>query len=220
MSETFGSNGSGPTARDVVAGAMRDMGLIGLADAPEPEELQYGIDQLDLMLKSLAAEGLVPWADEESQVTFAAGENEAVLTPRPVEVSEASLVMSATYQRKLYRWGAGEYGNIPNKTQRGDPVRFDLRFTPMDVRMRLWPVPNKGVTIAYTYVREIEKVAANTSLDVPVIWGDAIRKMLKARLLAFKPDGVPQYVMMEAEIAKQKLLDFGRPESYVLGPMY
>jgi hypothetical protein len=217
MSIVLGTTAQGQTARDVVTGAMRDLGIISLGEQADGEELSYGIAQLDLMLKALAAEGLNPWTEEDGEVTFAAGEYEATVTPRPAEVSEARLVMSTTYQRALYRWGSGEYNSIPSKTQRGAPIRYDLRQTATEARLRVWPVPNVPTTIAYTYVRVIEPVSAGTVLDVPEMWNDAIRKMLKARLTAFMPEGLPQYVLVEAEIAKQRLLDFGRPESYVLG---
>lgn len=219
MSLVVGTTGTGETARDVVMGAMRDLGVIGLADEPEAEELRYGLNQLDLMLRALAAEGLVPWTSEDGQATFEAGEAEAVLTPRPAAVSEARF-LSTGYQRSLFRWEAGEFAMIPNKVQRGTPVRFEIRENPTEVRMRLWPVPNAPTTIAYSYTREIEPVSASSVIDVPAMWGDALRKMLKARLTPFMPEGLPQYVLVEAEIAKQRLLDFERPESYQLGPQY
>jgi hypothetical protein len=219
MSIVLGTTAEGTTARDVVTGAMWDLGIISLGEQADGEELAYGLTQLDLMLKALAAEGLNPWTEEEGEVSFAAGEYEATMTPRPAEVSEARLVMSGTYQRSLYRWGSGEYNSIPSKTQRGTPIRYDLRQTATEARLRVWPVPNVPTTVAFTYTRAIENVDAGTVLDVPEMWNDAIRKMLKARLTAFMPEGLPQYVYVEAEVAKQRLLDYGRPESYVLGPM-
>lgn len=210
---------NGITARDIVTGAMRDLGIIGLTESADDEELRYGLEHLDLLLKALAAEGARPWMDDEAVVSFSAGQVEAELVPRPVEVADASVVMSPVYQRKLWRWNAGEYADIPNKAQRGTPVRYDLRFSPQTIYMRLWPVPNVATDVVYTYTREIADVAANSEVDIPQMWGLALRSMLMARLTAFMPQGMPDWVIMQAEIAKQRVLDFDRPESYQMGPL-
>jgi len=201
------------TARDVVAGAMRDLGIIGLAETPEAEELSYGLDQLDMLLKELAAEGLASWTIEESTVSFAAGEREVVLTPRPVEVLDASYVMP-TYERAMKRWNDGEYSALPNKAQQGYPVGYQIRFTATEVLMRLWPVPNAATTISYSYTRVLQDVAASSPIDVPQMWIGAVRQMLAARLSTFGP--ISPDVYGKAELAKTRLLDFNRPEAYTL----
>ena len=210
MSITFSQ-----TARDVVTGAMRDLGIIPLSENPDAAELDYGVDQLNLMLKGLAAEGLTPWTDSEATAVVLAGTNTVTLDPRPVEVSDARVVDS--FERYMQRWTGGEYADIPNKAQVGVPVAYEILHTPSTVQMRVWPVPQSDTTIAYSYQRVIEDVDANTPLDVPQLWAEAIREMLKARLTAFGP--VPDIVNARAEMMKRKLLDYSRPESYQLGPM-
>lgn len=202
------------TARDVVTGAMRDLGIIQLTETPAAEELDYGVEQLNLMFKSLAAEGITPWTDVEATAEFGIGVSTVTLAPRPADVTEAGLVVSASYERPLTRWSAGEYSDIPNKAQRGTPLAYSILRTPTAVQMRLWPVPSASSTIGYTYTRVIEDVDANMVLDVPQMWGEAIREMLKARLTAFGP--VPDTVLMRAEMLKRQLLDYDRPESYFI----
>lgn len=204
------------TARDVVTGAMRDLGVVPLGDDPEAEELDYALDQLNLMLKSLAVEGITPWTDVETTVVISAGTSTVTLTPRPADVTEASVVVSASYERPMTRWSAGEYSDVPNKVQSGSPLAYEVRRTPTAVTMRVWPVPATDTTVGYTYTRVIEDVAASTVLDVPQMWGEAIREMLKARLTAFGP--VPESVVMRAEMLKRQLLDYDRPESYFIEP--
>lgn len=204
------------TARDMVIGAMRDLGVIGLADEPEAAELDYGVRQLDLMLKALAVEGVSPWTEVETTASFGAGVSTVVLSPRPADVIDASLVVSATYERPLTLWTAGEFSDIPNKTQSGAPLAYILTATPTAVSMRVWPVPTTTTTIRYSYTRVIEDVVAGSVLDVPQMWGDAIGEMLKARLTAFGP--VPQSVIMRAEMLKNQLLDYDRPSSYFIEP--
>lgn len=203
------------TARDVVAGAMRDNGIIGLGEVPDADELDYGIDQLNMMLKELAADGLTPWTLVEATATFPAGTKEVALSPRPVDVSDASFVLPQGYSRVLKRWNDGEYSSLPNKNQSGYPVGYEIRYTTTGVTMRLWPVPNATATIEYTYTRVLEDVQASDPLDIPQMWIGALRNMLSARLSAFGPIG--QDVYAKAEIARTKLLDFNRPEQYVMG---
>lgn len=210
MSITFSQ-----TARDVVTGAMRDLGIIRLGAAPKAAELAYGIEQLDLMLKALAIEGLSPWTDEETSVTFLAEQSEVTLTPRPAEVSEARVIYAGGYSRVLRRLSSGEYDRYPNRAQSGIPVAFEIRQTTTAVKMRVWPVPTASTEISYSYSRFVEDVSENTPLDLPQVWGMAIREMLKARLTAFGP--VDPAVEMRAEMMKLRLLDFARPESYQVG---
>lgn len=204
------------TARDVVVGAMQDLGVIALGETPDADELQYGIDHLDMILKELAAEGASPWSDMDGSVVFGVGIREVMLVPRPAQVSDASIVYP-TFQRQLFQWSSGEYEAIPNKAQPGVPVRYDLRLKPDGVYMRVWPVPDVATTVDYSYTRVLEDVEATTPLDLPQMWSGAIRKMLKARLTVFQPDGMPAQVLAEAEIAKNQLLDYARPEQYILG---
>lgn len=202
------------TARAIVSGAMRDLGILGLAEDAEAEELAYGLDQLDMLLKELAAEGLTSWTAEEATVTFPAGVREMVLSPRPAEVMDASSVMSA-YEHPMKRWNDGEYSALPNKAQQGYPVGYQIRFSATDVSMRLWPVPNVETTISYSYTRVLEDVVAGSPLDVPQMWIGAMRQMLAARLTTYGP--ISPDVYGKTELAKTRLLDFNRPESYTLG---
>lgn len=204
------------TARDVVVGAMRDLGVIGLSEMPGADELAYGIEQLNLLLRGLAADGVTPWTDVETTVDFPAATGVVTLDPRPVDVLEARLAVSASYSRPLTRWTAGEYDLIPDRTQSGVPLAYEILHAPDAVEMRIWPVPSEDVTIAYSYQSVIADVDAGEELAVPQVWGEAIREMLKARLTAFGP--VPDDVKMRAAMLRQQLVDFDRPASYFIEP--
>ena len=200
------------TAREVVAGALRDMGIVALGRDPKAHELAYGVEQLNLLMKELAADGIAPWSASPGVALFAAGVAEVTLSPRPVEVSEARVLTG--YFRLLRRLGAGEYEAYPNQTQPGTPVAYDIRHTPAGVAMRVWPVPNVAMDVHYSYTRALEDADPSQPLDLPQIWGSAIREMLKARLTAF--GAVDPMVEARAEMMKRRLIDFGRPESYTL----
>lgn len=207
------------TARDVVTGAMRDLGVLALGRDPKAAEMTYGIEQLNLLLDELAAEGASPWAEEDGSVTLTANDGEVVLEPRPVAVSNARLLMAPNgHVRPLHRLNAGEFDAYPNPQQRGLPVTYEVREMAEGVSMRVWPVPSVATTIYYSYTRSLQEVEETTPLDLPQVWGSAIREMLKARLTAFGP--VDPNVERRAEFMKRKLLDYARPESYQIGPAY
>lgn len=202
------------TARDVVIGAMRDLGIIAPDDVPTAAEFAYGIEHIDLMLKDLAQEGVFPWTDMEGTVTIPANTNTVALTPNPVEVSSAEVTMPGTYgyTRPLFRWSDGDYSTLPVKNQRGLPIKFDTIQTPTGMSLRVWPVPTVDTVVSYTYSRMIEDVQEGEVLDVPQEWGMAMRAMLKQHLTAYGP--VPPEVVMKAEMARQRLIDASRPDSY------
>lgn len=207
------------TARDVVIRAMRHRKILAIRQQPAAAELEYGIETLNLILKRLAAKGVSPWIDVDGSVVIPADTVSVALSPRPIDVLEARLSVSPTYQRTLTRWEQGDYATLPNPLQRGDPLIYSLRFAPDGVTMRVWPVPVADRTIAYSYQRVIEDVDANTALDVPQMWQDAVVRMLAAALDSFGGD--PMHIAKlesDAVVAESELLDFDRPSSYFIEP--
>lgn len=202
------------TARDVVQDVMQDRGLISLGASVTAEELSYGLVKLNDLLKGLAVEGVSPWTNVEGSATITADTASVVLDPRPIDVLEARLTVSATYERPLTRWEHGEYVTLPNKAQTGDPLIYTIEHTPTQVSMVVWPVPSTDQTITYSYDRVIEDVEASTVLDVPQLWGRAIKDMLAAELTAF--EDVPPAVEAKAMLARRSVLDHSRPESYTI----
>jgi hypothetical protein len=222
------------TARDVVTGALRDLGVVAVGRDPKAAEMTYGIDQLNLLLAELAAEGASPWAQEDGvaefwidgtilmpapdgglnpvEVAVQVPVGEVVLDPRPRAVSNARLSLASSHMRPLHRLSAGEFDLYPNPQQRGVPVAYEVREKAEGVSLRVWPFPDKPLMIYYSYTRALEDVEETTPLDLPQVWGSAIREMLKARLTAFGP--VDPAIEARAEFMKRKLLDHARPESY------
>lgn len=201
------------TARDVVLLAYQDRS-IAEPDDVQAGELSYGITKLNLILKALEAEGVLPWTSAETTAVVPSGSSLVTLDPRPAGVLEARLQVTPTYQRPLTRWSNGEYDEIPNKAQSGEPLAYEVIQTPADMQVRVWPVPTADTTLVYSYQRVIEDVEPGTVLDVPQRWLLAVGKMLQAELKGFGP--IPIDVMADAERAKMELLDYDRPESYMI----
>lgn len=206
------------TGRDIVTRAMRDRGVLALDEDPEAHELDYGIQTLNLYLKSLGAKGVTPWTDEVGSFSTVVAQAEYALTPRPLAVNEARIAMSATYQRPLSSIGAGEYRAYPNKAQAGDPVVFTSKVTPIGTSIVLWPVPSSVRTIHYSYSRVIEDVSENAVLDMPQMWTEAVQKILAVKMTAFGDTPVLPQLAAEAAMLERQLLDYDRPDYYVFEP--
>ena len=205
------------TGRDIVTRAMHHRKVLAIRQQPTAAELDYGVETLNLILKRLAAKGVSPWIDTDGSATITANVAAVVLSPRPINVLEARLAVSPTYQRPMTMWEQGEYATLPNPLQSGEPLIYSLRFSPADVTMRVWPIPTGSRTILYSYQRVIEDVDKNTALDLPQTWADAIVKMLAADLGTFGGDPTHNdKIDAEAAIAEAELLDFARRDSYFL----
>lgn len=204
------------TAGDVVKRAMQARRCLALGRTPTAAELEYGLERLNQLFKTLAGDGIGPEVDTTATIT--ADVAEVILAPRPADVLSASLVVSATNQRLLYRWEPEQYKELPNKTQSGEPSVYSLRQTVTATYLRVWPVPTANRTINYSYTRTIEDVVAATALDVPQEWLEAIEAMLAIRLIAFanaNPDLAALAVMHE-----RRLYDWSRPEKYTFESGY
>ena len=171
------------TARDVVKQAMSLIGVLGAGVEPNADDAETARIHLNMMLKSMQADGCNLWRETEDSVTFAADDGAVDLDPRVIDVMEARIVLSSTYERSLAQWGWGEYVTYPNKTASGDPVVFTIRKQRGVTEMRVWPVPSVERVIRYTCARVIEDVAdlAN-DIDVPQEWLETVVYNLAARL--------------------------------------
>lgn len=205
------------TGRELVTKAMQDRQVLALGETPAGEELQYGLDTLNLFLKSLCARGASPWSEVEGVATAVAGSADIALSPRPLGVEEARLSLSASYQRPMTFMERGEYLTLPNKAQPGEPLIYSLKFTVSDVEMTVWPVPTVNRQILYTYSRVIEDATADNPVDLPQMWTEAVQKILTVKMTAFADPPNIQQLMADAAALEAQLLDFDRPASYTIG---
>jgi hypothetical protein len=198
------------TAGDIVKRAMQARRCLALGRTPTAAESEYGLERLNQLLKTLAGDGIGP--EIETTATITANVAEVALSPRPADVLSVSLVVSSTNHRLLTYWESEAYKELPNKTQSGEPSMWTLRKTQTATYLRVWPVPTANRTIAYSYTRTLEDVAAATALDVPQEWLEAIEMMLAIRLTAFANNN-PDLVGL-AQMHERRLYDWSRPDSY------
>lgn len=203
--------------------AAQEIGAIGVGEALTAEEYLDMLPRLSWMLKSWQSLGANLWRETEGMVTVLAGDATTVLDPTVIDVIEARLIQTSTFERPLQRWERGEYMAFPNKAQPGFPTGYYIDKQRASVSMSVWPVPYADTDIRYTYARVIEDVTDGTQeIDVPQQWLETVWVNLAARCAnmfgATRLDpGTVAEVKSRAAQLEQQLLDMDRPASIFMG---
>lgn len=223
---TSGTTTSTLTAQQIANYAAEELGVISPDEQLTGEEMTLAVSRLNWMLKSWQAKGVNLWRETSGTVTFPADTATVSLSPFVIDVSEARLVQSSTFERPLTRWERGGYEAFPNKTQPGWPTGFYLNKQRAAVTMTLWPVPVEEATVLYSYSRVIEDVTDPTQeIDVPQMWLETVWMCLAARITgifgvnSIDPNTAADVKGRAAEL-EQELLNNDRPSSIFMGPVY
>ena len=210
------------TARSVIQRAYEVLGVYGASDTVEADDAELARVLLNAMLKSWQSDGCNLWREEEDTLTVPVSTASVTMDPRVIDVLEARVEMSSTYERPLARWEWGEYVAVPNKAAPGVPAAFVLRKERAQTVFRVWPVPTAETTIHFTAARVIEDVTAlDDELDLPQEWLECVIYNLAAKLaIPHARVGTP-----EAQAAKQEgaalyaqMRDMDRPASVFFQP--
>jgi hypothetical protein len=211
---------------EVIAAAMRELGVLAIGENPTAAETQEGIRSLNWMLKSWAANGVNLWRETDGAVTFPAGTATVELDPFCIDVLEARLVQSNTFERPMQRWENGQYLQIPNKTNPGSPTAYTLTRTIDTISMTVWPVPFEDMDVLYSYARvPYDVLDGAETLDVPQEWTETVYLGLAARMAqmlgATRIDpATAQIVAARFADLETKMLDQDRPASVYMGSAY
>lgn len=210
------------TARDLIKGALE---LIGVADNHEDaDSYATALRQMNWMLKTMQADGCNLWREDEKSITWTAGNQVQTLTPNIMDILDARVVISSTFERTLGRFERGDYVVLPNKAASGAPTLYSFQKRTGNAKMNVWPVPTTDTTINLTVARVIEDVTdLNQTLDLPQEWQETIVYQLADRLC--EPFSVAlSQPMVAAEVKKRAselytmLRDYDRPTSIFFKP--
>lgn len=214
------------TASQLIELAMKELGLLSSGEEPTGEEYDDALSAVNWMLKSWQSRGMTSWRDTNGSVVFPANTASMVLTPYCLDVVDARLVQTSTFERPLQRWERAQYRQLPNKAQPGWPTAYMISKTDGAITMSLWPVPNVSMTVLYGYARIIEDVTdGSQTIDVPQEWlelaylGLAVRLAPLFGVTRLDPAAV-QSVAQRAATLEQLLLDQDRPASVYMGSAY
>jgi len=226
VADTSGLTSGLMSAGDMITAAMQELGILSAGETPDGDDTILGLRVLNWMLKSFAARGVNLWREEQGSVAFPAGVATIQLDPFCLDIMEARLVQSSTFERPLQRWEGGQYRQIPNKGQRGYPTAFYVAKQTNSLTLTLWPVPSTDSTVLYTYSRVTQDVTdAAQNLDIPQEWTETVYLALASRLAStfgvtrIDPNTV-KLVAQRAAAYEQLLLDQDRPSSVFMGSAY
>ncbi len=219
---TSGTISTLSTARDLIAGSLQ---LIGVSDNHvDADSYALAFQHLQWMLKTMQADGLNMWRIGEQTVTWTAGNQSQTLDPNVIDIQDARVVISSTFERTLGRFEYGDYVVLPNKAASGAPTIYSFRKQTGSAKVYVWPVPTATTTIHLTTARVIEDVTdLSETLDLPQEWQETIVYNLAQRLLMpfsvnESQPRVAQMVTGMAAALYQKLSDMDRPSSVFFKP--
>lgn len=219
---TSGSIGQLSTVRDLIAGALR---VIGVADNhQDAASYDDAMQHLQWMLKSMQSDGINMWRIDEESVLWLAGNQVQTLTPNIINIQDARVVISSTFERTMGRFEYGDYVVLPNKDAIGAPTIYTFQKRTGDAQMYVWPVPSVDTTLHLTVARVIEDVTdINQTVDLPQEWEETVVYNLADRLLdvfsvSESQPNVAARVTRRAAALYQKLMDMDRPGSVYFQP--
>ncbi len=220
---TSGTINTISTVRGLIKGAFE---LCGVSDNHEAaDDYDMALRHLQWMLKSLQADGVNMWRIETISVNWPSGAQSRtfgtdIVTPSNViDVQDARVVISSTFERTLGRFEYGDYVVMPNKAASGAPTIYTFLKRTGGAKLYMWPVPTETTAINLTIARVIEDVTSiNQTVDLPQEWQETIVYNLAKRMLApFSVwEGQPRTAAMISEQADRlyrALSDADRPAS-------
>jgi hypothetical protein len=212
---TSGTTTGLATAGDIVRRALELIQVFDPGEEVTPADMATGLKHLNWMLKAMQGDGCNLFRDERITITWPGGTVEGSLSPSVIDVIDVRFQQSSTFERQLSRWERGEYNQIPNKAQAGDPLAYTVIKRTGAIRMSVWPVPADDVTLNCDVARVIEDVTAHTqNVDVPQEWTEAVIYNLADRLAPVF--GVQSPVTDRALALYVMMRDADRPGSYFL----
>ncbi len=177
------------TARDVVKGALRLIGVISSADEPSAEEADDALTAMNQMLASWAASrytsASVPqssFALTSGDSTYTIGSGGDINTVRPTTIYSAHITQGGI-DYPLQVITLGEYEDIADKTTTGAiPEVICIRPGYPLATIHLYPAPGSGCTLVLDKIAPATDLTLNDTMPYPPEWMRAIRYNLAGEI--------------------------------------
>jgi len=211
---TSGTTAWSLTAQEIIDTALVENRIIGPGRSATSRESTECLKRLNGILKSWRGAGhLVAQAD----VTVPANDPSGTLPDYIYEITAARLVVSATYERELSRYGRTEYMSLPNKATSGEPVLFYAENQRESPALYVWPVPTTQSTVRIDYTRMPETVTALTqTVDWPEEYNEVLFTNLAVRCAGIFGRQPNPELIDRAGYLRRIMEDDERPESYYM----
>lgn len=173
---------------------------------------------LQLMVKSLAAQGLHLWKRNSVSITLTAATATYTFGPSNWTSSKVLRLLdvnikdtSSSIETPLTGLSLTEYEQLSNKTTTGTPVQYYFNPYRATSTITLWPVPDTSAaankTLEVVYQSHFEDMtSSSTEFDFPIEWMDAIVYQLAVRIAPFFGYPLDKRKFLKAEAA-EKLME-------------
>lgn len=217
-----GVNTTLDTVRQVITDALAEIGVGGVGQSPDPNDLEIGRRRLNWMLKNWQNDGLNLWRDDEITIPWPAYTVEGDLDQQYLDLTEVRVDAGNGFERPLSRMEASDYANYPLKLQTGaTPFQYVVERNTTVLTLKLWPVPDVDVTLYASGNRVIyDVVTLDENVDVPQQYTNTVMLCLAKALIApFGKASDPNAALTAAEADKayKRMLADDRPASYFMG---
>ncbi len=170
---TSGTTTAEATRDKIVALALTNVGGIGPGETPFAEKVVHASNLLEMLSKSIDADGHFLWRTVRRTLTLTAGN-----ASYPLDADVRALQPEARYLRPgstagilMWPMGSKQFMQLPDRTNQGPPVQFWGEKALGRVTMQLWPTPSEAGTIEYSATLRAQDFRHGTDTpDYPPEW--------------------------------------------------
>ncbi len=182
------------TARDVIKGALRKLGVLAAGETPSAAELSDGLSSLNDMLDTWSAQNLMIHQNVREEFTLTAGQQLRTLGPtgnfvttRPTFVDSATIEdqsSSDSIERPLTKITTQQWAAIQNKSATTDlPSALYIEDTYPNLNLYFWGVPSvANKVVLYSQKPFTAFSSATSDISFPPGYKEAIENNLAKRL--------------------------------------
>ncbi len=186
------------TGRDMVRTAYELRAAVALDGDLSMVQLDFGLRQLNWMLKGWQSDGRDCWRLTDVVVDWTANTPEAVLDSNFLDV----LNLRYEDKRALERWSREEVAQgVADKAQTGAPTIYCPWRERDALWMRLWPVPPSAAVLRADVVRVAHDLTApGQTVDIQQEWTETAIYNLATRLVGGDPRLIPAIELRAADL--------------------
>jgi hypothetical protein len=191
------------TRNELIATALRKLGVIQEGQTPSTEQYTNGEQALNGVVTLLSTVGMPLWKRISLPVTLTSTQTYTI--PSALKIAQVVLVDTGGTQYDLIEKSLYDFNRLPTNNT-GVPVHYTFQPKIQDGTLKIWPLPDAGTlttkSLTVVYQKEFDGFfASGETPDFPSYWMFAIIYNLA---VALAPEyGVPiqdrQILMKEAE---------------------
>lgn len=209
----------------IINSAMRKIGAIASGEELNPKEQQDGLDALQSMLRSWAAEKINVFASVDEEFTLISGTNlyywgidlvsvpvpdYQINTARPNQVLGAS-ILSGEVTHPVDIIGEDRYRRITVKSVSGRPTHLFPKFEFPYVQVILYPTPDSTYTLKLDSMKPFTEESSfdswDSELQMPVSYEEPIIYNLSVRLAPEYGKAVSPSIATMANNSYQRMMN-------------